>query len=200
MKEQQVRMKGSVGLAAPGGRLPPNSNRWSLLQSKLYNGHNRCEEVWGWRSPLPCPPLSPPPSECLCGLHLPAGNNPHSLQQPPPLPPSECRLQDLVVPTLEPGSQGFVDLGFTTDGALLPETSRVWQFSFTPIKAENVGPTGEEGGEGRCGSTTMVASPSELRQGMPSLQDCRLIIPPPSPCRSARHPLSLHVCGTHVPV
>ena len=33
-------------LAAPGGRLPPNSKP-SLLQIKLKNGHNRCEEVWG---------------------------------------------------------------------------------------------------------------------------------------------------------
>lgn len=47
------------------------------------------------------------------------------------------------MPTLDPGSQAFVDLGFTTEGALLPETSRVWQFSFTPLKVEGVGPTGE---------------------------------------------------------
>ena len=55
------------------------------------------------------------------------------------------------MPTLEPGSQGFVDLGFTTDGALLPETSRIWQFSFTPIKVEGVGPTGESEGVGTSG-------------------------------------------------
>ena len=78
-------------------------------------------------------------------------DRPPSSPSPPPIS-SEYRLQDLVVPTLEPGSQGFVDLGFTTDGALLPETSRVWQFSFTPIKAENVGPTGEGGGGGRGGA------------------------------------------------
>jgi hypothetical protein len=59
------------------------------------------------------------------------------------LDPLTRRLQDLVVPTLDPGSQAFVDLGFTTEGALLPETSRVWQFSFTPLKVEGVGPTGE---------------------------------------------------------
>lgn len=53
------------------------------------------------------------------------------------------RLQELVVPTLDPGSQAFVDLGFTSDGVLLPETSRVWQFSFTPLKVEGAGPTGE---------------------------------------------------------
>ena len=44
------------------------------------------------------------------------------------------RLQDLVTPTLEPGSQSFVDLNFTTDGALMPESSRIWQFSLTPVK------------------------------------------------------------------
>lgn len=48
-------------------------------------------------------------------------------------------------PTTETGSQGFVDLGFTPDGALLPETMRVWQFSLTPLKVEGVGPTGMNG-------------------------------------------------------
>lgn len=44
------------------------------------------------------------------------------------------RLQDLVKPTVEPGSQGFVDMAFTADGSLLPESSRVWQFALRPVK------------------------------------------------------------------
>lgn len=63
----------------------------------------------------------------------------------PHFSPHAHRLQDLVNPTTETGSQGFVDLGFTPDGALLPETMRVWQFSLTPLKVEGVGPTGMNG-------------------------------------------------------
>lgn len=54
-----------------------------------------------------------------------------------------CRLQDLIQPMMEPGGQGFVDLKFGPDGALVPESARVWQFAFTLVSAEGVGPTGE---------------------------------------------------------
>ncbi|KAG1657045.1 hypothetical protein FOA52_009240 [Chlamydomonas sp. UWO 241] len=60
------------------------------------------------------------------------------------------RLEDLVKPTMEPGSQGFVDMAFTADGSLLPESSRVWQFSLRPVKAEGVGPTGLHGTRAPC--------------------------------------------------
>lgn len=42
-------------------------------------------------------------------------------------------------------------MGFTPDGALLPETMRVWQFSLTPLKVEGVGPTGKNGWVGGDG-------------------------------------------------
>ena len=102
MKEQQVRMKGSVGLAAPGGRLPPNSNRWSLLQSKLYNGHNRCEEVWGWRSPLPCPPLSPLPLSASVGCTYRLGTIPTLYSNLPPSPPLNAGCRTWSYPHLSP--------------------------------------------------------------------------------------------------
>jgi hypothetical protein len=38
--------------------------------------------------------------------------------------------------------QGFVDLAYTPDGALVEENARVWQFSLALVKAEGVGPTG----------------------------------------------------------
>lgn len=54
----------------------------------------------------------------------------------------QCRLQDLVRPVMEPGQQGFVDLSYAPDGALLEDGGRVWQFGLTMVKAEGVGPTG----------------------------------------------------------
>ena len=53
-----------------------------------------------------------------------------------------CRLVKLVQPMVEPGSQGFVDLQYNADGALAPETSRVWQFALTLVSADSLGKTG----------------------------------------------------------
>jgi hypothetical protein len=39
--------------------------------------------------------------------------------------------------------QGFVDLAYTPDGALVEENARVWQFSLALVRAEGVGPTGQ---------------------------------------------------------
>ncbi|GIM08711.1 hypothetical protein Vretimale_12708 [Volvox reticuliferus] len=52
------------------------------------------------------------------------------------------RLRKLLEPVLDPGGQGFVDLSYTPDGALLPETSRVWQFGLSLVQADGVAKTG----------------------------------------------------------
>lgn len=57
--------------------------------------------------------------------------------------PVTLRLRKLVEPILDPGGQGFVDLSYTPDGALLPESSRVWQFGLALVQADAVGKTGE---------------------------------------------------------
>lgn len=58
---------------------------------------------------------------------------------------SPRRLVKLVQPMVEPGSQGFVDLAYTPEGALAPETSRVWQFALTLVSVEGLGKTGQTG-------------------------------------------------------
>ncbi|KAG2422970.1 hypothetical protein HXX76_015641 [Chlamydomonas incerta] len=52
------------------------------------------------------------------------------------------RLVKLLEPTIEPGSQGFVDLAYNGQGALQPETSRVWSFGLSLVQADGVGKTG----------------------------------------------------------
>ncbi|KAG2426707.1 hypothetical protein HYH02_014747 [Chlamydomonas schloesseri] len=52
------------------------------------------------------------------------------------------RLVKLLEPTMEPGSQGFVDLAYNAQGALQPETGRVWSFGLGLVQADGVGKTG----------------------------------------------------------
>ncbi|GFR45431.1 hypothetical protein Agub_g6810, partial [Astrephomene gubernaculifera] len=52
------------------------------------------------------------------------------------------RLRKLLEPVLEPGGQGFVDLSYSPEGALQPESARVWQFGLTLVQADGVGKTG----------------------------------------------------------
>jgi hypothetical protein len=52
------------------------------------------------------------------------------------------RLCDIARPALEPGQQGFLDLAYTADGALIEDAARVWQFGLALVKAEGVGKTG----------------------------------------------------------
>eukprot|EP00798_Chlamydomonas_sp_ICE-L_P001351 gene1351-32713_t len=59
------------------------------------------------------------------------------------------RLQDLAQPVMDPGNQSFVDLTYSADGALKPET-RCSMFSFAPVKVEGVGPTGLKGIRSPC--------------------------------------------------
>ncbi len=52
------------------------------------------------------------------------------------------RLCDILQPSLEPGQQGFLDLAFTADGALIEDAAHVWQFGLSLVRAEGVGKTG----------------------------------------------------------
>ncbi|KXZ43546.1 hypothetical protein GPECTOR_87g408 [Gonium pectorale] len=71
---------------------------------------------------------------------LPPNCRPSLLQTK--LKAGQNRLRKLLDPVLEPGGQGFVDLSYTPDGALLPETTRVWQFGMSLVRADSVGKTG----------------------------------------------------------
>ncbi|GIL65402.1 hypothetical protein Vafri_19136 [Volvox africanus] len=71
---------------------------------------------------------------------LPPNCRPSLLQAK--LKSGQNRLRKLLDPVLDPGGQGFVDLSYTPDGALLPETSRVWQFGLSLVQADGVGKTG----------------------------------------------------------
>ncbi|KAL6749692.1 hypothetical protein V8C86DRAFT_2838028 [Haematococcus lacustris] len=72
--------------------------------------------------------------------HFPPNVKPSLLQTK--LKTGHNSLQSLLKPLLEPGQQGFIDLGYSPQGALQEELGRVWQCCLTLLRAEGVGPTG----------------------------------------------------------
>ncbi|GFH08805.1 uncharacterized protein HaLaN_03832, partial [Haematococcus lacustris] len=85
--------------------------------------------------------LTPPPHAYVHTLematpdkHFPPNVKPSLLQTK--LKTGHNSLQSLLKPLLEPGQQGFIDLGYSPQGALQEELGRVWQCCLTLLRAE----------------------------------------------------------------